>query len=139
MLLRPLNHKPSDATDVIEHDGYSFTLKQWVDFLDGAIPYDTLRMRYRRGLRGDDLFAQVQPRTKLGINAYNAVVVKYKDEVHNLADWAEKLGLNVGLLYNRYRAGRRGDDLFSKKRLPARQPDQLLIRHQIRKSYNKLD
>ena len=63
MLLKPIT---GDTTEVIEHDGYAFTLKQWVNFLEGAIPYDTLRMRYRRGLRGDELFKQVRPvnRTK---------------------------------------------------------------------------
>lgn len=60
MLLKPINN---DTTEVIEHDGYAFTLKQWVKFLEGAIPYDTLRMRYRRGLRGDELFKQVRPYT----------------------------------------------------------------------------
>ena len=60
MLLKPVNN---DTTQIITHDGHSFTLKQWVEFLQGAIPYDTLRMRYRRGLRGDELFKQVQPYT----------------------------------------------------------------------------
>jgi len=120
MLLRPLNYKNSVATVVIEHDGHSFTLKQWVDFLDGAIPYGTLRMRYIRGSRGDDLFAQVRPHVKLGINVYNAIVVQYKGEVHNLADWARKLEMPVSTLYNRYRDGKRGDDLFSKRRPYAR-------------------
>lgn len=60
----PTNKKaPKDVLEVIEHDGYAFTLKQWAEFLEGAIPYDTLRMRYRRGLRGDELFKQVQTRT----------------------------------------------------------------------------
>ncbi len=60
MLLKPTIN---DTTQIIEHDGYAFTLKGWVEFLQGAIPYDTLRMRYRRGLRGDELFKQVRPRT----------------------------------------------------------------------------
>lgn len=60
MLLKPIQ---SDTTEVIEHDGHALTLKQWVEFLGGAIPYDTLRMRYRRGLRGDELFKQVRPYT----------------------------------------------------------------------------
>ncbi len=55
MLLKPIQ---SQASDLIEHDGYAYTLRQWADFL--VIPYDTLRMRYRRGLRGDELFKQVR-------------------------------------------------------------------------------
>ena len=58
MLLKPVK---SDTIEIIEHDGYAFTLRQWVEFLGGAIPYDTLRMRYRRGLRGDELFKQTRP------------------------------------------------------------------------------
>lgn len=60
MLLKPIIN---DTTKIIEHDGHAMTLRQWVEFLNGAIPYDTLRMRYRRGLRGDELFKQVRPRT----------------------------------------------------------------------------
>lgn len=56
MLLKPII---SDPTKVIDHDGYSFTLRQWSEFLN--IHYDTLRMRYRRGLKGDELFKQVRP------------------------------------------------------------------------------
>ena len=56
MLLKPII---SDTTKMIDHDGYSFTLRQWAEFL--SIPYDTLRMRYRRGLKGDELFKQVRP------------------------------------------------------------------------------
>ena len=60
MLLKPII---KDTTHNIEHDGHAMTLKEWVNFLGGAIPFDTLRMRYRRGLRGDELFKQVQART----------------------------------------------------------------------------
>lgn len=55
MLLKPIQ---SQASDIIEHDGHALTLRGWSKFL--AIPYDTLRMRYRRGLRGDELFKQVR-------------------------------------------------------------------------------
>ena len=55
MLLKPIN---SDTAKIITHDGYSYTLRQWSKFLD--VPYDTLRMRYRRGLTGDELFKQVR-------------------------------------------------------------------------------
>jgi DNA-directed RNA polymerase specialized sigma24 family protein len=55
MLLKPVK---SEAHEVITHDGYSYTLRDWAEFLD--IPYDTLRMRYRRGLIGDELFKQVR-------------------------------------------------------------------------------
>lgn len=55
MLLKPVQ---SQASDLITHDGRTNTLRGWSKFL--GIPYDTLRMRYRRGLRGDELFKQVR-------------------------------------------------------------------------------
>lgn len=56
MLLKPIN---SQSADRITHDGLTKTLRGWSVYLE--IPYDTLRMRYRRGLRGDELFKQVRP------------------------------------------------------------------------------
>ena len=55
MLLKPIQ---SQASDLITHDGHTYTLRGWAKFL--GIPYDTLRMRYRRGLLGDELFKQVR-------------------------------------------------------------------------------
>ena len=55
MLLKPIK---SLSGEVISHDGHSMTLKEWAKFLQ--IPYATLRMRYTRGKRGDDLFQQVR-------------------------------------------------------------------------------
>ena len=66
MLLKPVN---SQTSDIITHDGLSKTLREWSIYL--SIPYDTLRMRYRRGLRGDELFKQMQPYSKSG--AYKKV------------------------------------------------------------------
>ena len=38
----------------VEHNGTTRTLREWSEILD--IDYATLRMRYTRGTRGDDLF-----------------------------------------------------------------------------------
>ena len=60
MLLKPIK---TEAHVLITHDDYTLTLRGWSKFLN--IPYATLRMRYRRGLTGDELFKQVrgyQPR-----------------------------------------------------------------------------
>ena len=62
MLLKPIK---SQSSDIITHDGLSKTLRQWSVYLE--IPYDTLRMRYRRGLTGDELFKQKQPYDKSGV------------------------------------------------------------------------
>jgi len=43
---------------LITHDGITKTLEEWSEALE--IQYDVLRMRYRRGLRGDELFKQVR-------------------------------------------------------------------------------
>ena len=56
MLLKPVE---SQAADLITHDGLTKNLRGWSKYL--GIPYDTLRMRYRRGLLGDELFKQVRP------------------------------------------------------------------------------
>jgi hypothetical protein len=61
MLLKPVS---SQSADIITHDGISKTLRQWSVYL--GLPYDTLRMRYRRGLRGDELFKQKQHYEKRG-------------------------------------------------------------------------
>lgn len=55
MLLKPV---PCLATTEITHDGITKTIEEWSAYL--GIPYDTLRMRYARGLRGDELFKQVR-------------------------------------------------------------------------------
>jgi hypothetical protein len=55
MLLKPIASK---CNIIVSHDGYTMNLKEWADFL--KVPYDTLRMRYKRGKRGDDLFQQVR-------------------------------------------------------------------------------
>jgi len=55
MLLRPRTPK---CNIVISHDGHTMNLREWATFLQ--VPYDTLRMRYKRGKRGDDLFEQVR-------------------------------------------------------------------------------
>lgn len=117
MLLKPIE---SDTTKIIEHDGYAFTLRQWVKFLDSQIPYDTLRMRYRRGLRGDELFKQVQPKEHLDVNEPNAYAVEHEGETHNLAEWSRRTGIGVGTLYSRYYAGKRGHDLFKPVRAYAK-------------------
>jgi hypothetical protein len=54
MLLKP---RTSKSNVIVTHDGYTYTLRQWAEFLN--IPYDTLRMRYLRGARGDELFQEV--------------------------------------------------------------------------------
>jgi hypothetical protein len=55
MLLKPV---VTLSGVIVDHDGRSMTLKEWARFLN--IPYATLRMRYTRGKRGDDLFQQVR-------------------------------------------------------------------------------
>ena len=42
------------AWQPIEYRGETYSLRMWADIL--GIKYSVLRMRYKRGLRGDDLF-----------------------------------------------------------------------------------
>lgn len=122
MLLKPVT---SDAKKIIEHDGHAFNLRGWADFLD--IPHDTLRMRYRRGLRGDELFKEVQWREKLDINAPNALSIEHMGETHNLAMWSRRLEIPLSTLYARYRAGKRGSDLFKPVRSYASKVDKKVV------------
>lgn len=55
MLLKPVQ---AVAYLAITHDGITKSLEEWSAYLN--IPFDTLRMRYKRGLRGDELFKQVR-------------------------------------------------------------------------------
>lgn len=111
MLLKPV---ASQAREIITHDGYSYSLRSWSKFL--GIPYDTLRMRYRRGLRGDELFKEVRFKDPLDINEPNAIAVEHEGEVHNLAEWARRLGISYTTMYSRHRAGKRGSELLRPKR-----------------------
>ena len=115
MLLKPI---ASQAQEIITHDGYSYNLKGWSKFL--GIPYDTLRMRYRRGLHGDELFKQVQFRNPLDINEPHAVAVEHEGETHSLAEWARRLEISYSTIYSRHRAGKRGSELLKPKRLYAK-------------------
>jgi hypothetical protein len=44
------------ASAPIEHDGKTNTLKEWCYLYD--LDYSVVRMRYTRGMRGEDLFAK---------------------------------------------------------------------------------
>ena len=49
--------KTNYADVEIPYKGRTITLKEWSVFL--GLPYDTLRMRYKRGMQGDRLFYPV--------------------------------------------------------------------------------
>lgn len=55
MLLKPITPK---CNVVVTHDGITKNLREWAIYL--GIPYDTLRVRYKRGKRGDDLFQELR-------------------------------------------------------------------------------
>ena len=48
-------------TVLVTHDNKTLDLKQWASIL--GIDYDTLRRRYKRGKRGEDLFCSYVPNT----------------------------------------------------------------------------
>lgn len=108
MLLKPV---ASHASTHITHDGYTLTLKEWSNLLN--IPYDTLRMRYVRGLAGDDLFKQVRVRDQLSPIGPHAFRIEHNGRLFSLADWAKELDIPILTLYTRYRQGLRGDELFA--------------------------
>lgn len=55
MFLKPV---PVYYETPITHDGVTKSIEDWSETL--KISYDVLRMRHRRGLRGDELFKQVR-------------------------------------------------------------------------------
>lgn len=107
------------ATELITHMGETHTLQEWASIVQ--IPYVTLRMRYSRGKRGDDLFTYVQTKTKsvqVGRNSYATELITHrtstKEMTLTLKEWAGVLHIPYEVLYSRYKSGKRGSALFAK-------------------------
>jgi hypothetical protein len=94
-------------------DGETLTLKQWAQ--KHEIPYDTLRMRYERGVRGSPLLTKVH----LSVGHHRGVKhqVTYRGETISLRQLAKLKGLRYDTLYQRHITGVTGDDLICPERL----------------------
>lgn len=113
--------------------GRTLSLKGWAKQLD--LPYDALRVRYQRGLRGDKLF---KPLSKAVLmrgskvrdysnrkNNLASELITYGSDTRTLMQWAQDLGFTYNTLRMRYTRGLRGNDLFaSVNRKPKPDPTQ---------------
>lgn len=81
---------------VVEHNGQAMTLSEWAEHLGWK--YGLLGSRWKRGLRGDDLFAPPE--------YVRGALVEFNGEAHTLPEWAAKTGVPYATLVWRYKNGK---------------------------------
>lgn len=89
----------------ITYNSETKTLMQWAEVFN--LPYSAVTQRYKRGVRGDELFAPLNTK-------YMPKVVYYNGESHNLAEWARIYNLNRRTVQERYNKGIQPPELFEK-------------------------
>lgn len=89
----------------ITYNSETKTLMQWAEVFN--LPYSAVTQRYKRGVRGDELFAPLNTK-------YMPKVVYYNGESHNLAEWARIYNLNRRTVQQRYNKGIKPPELFEK-------------------------
>jgi hypothetical protein len=92
----------------IEWKGETLCLEDWAKRT--GIHKLTLYTRWRKGLRGDELFYVSPNRGREGI--YEEI----EGETKHLSAWAEHSGLPLGTVMGRYNRGKRGKDLIAPAR-----------------------
>ena len=80
----------------VEHNGITRTIKEWSDLLD--IDYATLRMRYKRGTRGSDLFHK--PHAKNVAHSTEVLQALSPELKLQLVAQADKMELDPVILLN---------------------------------------
>lgn len=70
-----------------------------------GLPYSTLQSRWRRGIRGEELFAEPAIQLKKREVLYNGKKV-------TLRELSELTGIKISTLGSRYREGKRGEELI---------------------------
>lgn len=88
---------------VVSYKGEEMTLIEASE--KSGLPYSALNARWNRGIRGEELFAEVTARGKKREVIYHGKIVTLKE-------LSELTGININTLKTRYRAGRRGNDLI---------------------------
>lgn len=88
---------------VVSYKGEEMTLIEASE--RSGLPYDALNARWHRGVRGEELFAEL-------IDPGKKREVWYNGEVVTLRELSELTGININTLKTRYRAGKRGNDLI---------------------------
>lgn len=94
------------------HNGKTLTLRQWAT--EVGLPYNTLRQRYVRGVRGDALFSK----DHLSVGHHRGVkhVTQYKGESVTIRELSRITGLRYDTLCQRHLAGLTGDALTNPDR-----------------------
>ncbi len=87
----------------VSYEGREMTLIEAAE--KSGLPYSSLNARWKRGIRGKELFKKVATRGKKREVSYNGKIVTLKE-------LSELTGININTLKSRYRAGKRGEDLL---------------------------
>ena len=88
---------------VVSYKGKEMTLIEAAE--KSALSYSALSARWHRGIRGEELFAEVIVQGKKR-------EVLYQGKIVTLKELSELTGININTLKTRYRAGKRGNDLI---------------------------
>ena len=95
--------KKENPPNIIEYEfnGEIHCLKEWAKIK--CIGYDKIKKRWKKGLRGDDLFA---------IEDYSKVYYDFLGKNYTLTEWSAHVEMKYQLLYSRWKRGKRGYELF---------------------------
>lgn len=88
---------------VVSYQGEKMTLIEAAE--TSKLPYSALAARWHRGIRGEELFAEVIAQGKKR-------EVLYQGKIVTLKELSRLTGININTLESRYRAGKRGNDLI---------------------------
>jgi len=72
----------------------------------------TLRYRYDKGYRGEELWTGKIKQYKRKISKKAKIYVEYDGEIVSLYELSKKIGMDYGVLWKRYSKGARGSQLF---------------------------
>lgn len=87
---------------IVAYKGEYMTLIEASD--KSGLSYSALNARWRRGIRGDELFSELAPKS-------NKITVYYAGKFVTLKELSKLTGINVNTLKSRYYSGKRGQDL----------------------------
>lgn len=87
----------------VEYNGKIMTLIEAAQ--ESGLPYSALSARWGKGVRGNELFAELAPKG-------NKREILYDGKIISLRELSEITGINHNTLKSRYRSGKRGDDLI---------------------------
>lgn len=88
---------------IVQYNGKTMTLIEASQ--ESGLPYSALSSRWSKGIRGNELFAEVAPKG-------NKREILYDGKIISLKELSEITGINLNTLKTRYRSGKRGNDLI---------------------------